>query len=57
MSITIIEIGWNIGSLLKCYKDVDFTFKHNNLPLSSEIDDFLGVLMFNKYNDKFCIYI
>lgn len=26
MSRKIIENGWNIGSLLNCYKDVDFTF-------------------------------
>jgi hypothetical protein len=27
MSRLIIEKGWNIGSLLNCYKNVDFTFK------------------------------
>jgi len=27
MSKKIIENGWNIGSLLPCYKNIDFTFK------------------------------
>jgi len=27
MSLKILEHGWNIGSLLPCYKDVDFTFR------------------------------
>ena len=31
MSRKIIEKKWNIGSLLKCYKDVDFTFETTNL--------------------------
>ena len=26
MSVKIIQNGWNIGSLLECFKDVDFTF-------------------------------
>jgi hypothetical protein len=26
MSSKIIQNGWNIGSLLECFKDVDFTF-------------------------------
>ena len=30
MSRKIIENGWNIGSLLRYYKDVDFRFKHKN---------------------------
>ena len=31
MSRKIIEYGWNIGSLMSCYKDVDFTFKDKKL--------------------------
>ena len=30
MSQLIIKNNWNIGSLLKCYKNVDFTFKNKN---------------------------
>ena len=39
MSRKIIEKGWNIGSLMPCYKNVDFTCKNlnnYNIPL---IDD------------------
>jgi hypothetical protein len=31
MSRKIIENGWNIGSLLECYKDIDFTFTSKSL--------------------------
>lgn len=31
MSRKIIENGWNIGSLLECYKDIDFTCTSNPL--------------------------
>ena len=30
MSRKILENGWNIGSLLPCYKDVDFTFSNKS---------------------------
>lgn len=30
MSRKILEKGWNIGSLLPCYKNVDFTFSTTN---------------------------
>ena len=52
MSRKIIEKGWNIGSLLKCYKDVDFTFKHKKLYEYNNKILFFGDVMFNKYKDK-----
>lgn len=42
MSRKIIENGWNIGSLLPCYHNVDFTFKHKkpeeyNIPFYNDV--------------------
>ena len=50
MSRKIIENGWNIGSLLPHYKDVDFTFKykqpnHYNIP-------FLDDIMYKEYRNS-----
>ena len=48
MSRKIIQNGWNIGSLLPYYKDVDFTFsekKPNEYNIDFSIDD----LMYQKY--------
>jgi hypothetical protein len=47
MSIKIVENGWNIGSLLECYKGVDFTFK--NKPPQDYNIHFLDDIMYNKY--------
>jgi hypothetical protein len=47
MSRKIIEKGWNIGSLLPQYQNVDFTFKNKN-PEDYNIQ-FLGDIMFNRY--------
>jgi hypothetical protein len=49
MSRKIIEKGWNIGSLLKCYQNVDFTFKSKS-PRSFKIQ-FLDDIMFPKYKN------
>jgi lipopolysaccharide biosynthesis protein len=50
MSKKIIENNWNIGSLLSCYKDVDFTFKHKK-PSEYNIK-FMGDIMCQQYMDK-----
>ena len=47
MSTRIIENGWNIGSLLPHYKDVDFTFK-NKRPEDYNIE-FLDDLMYQHH--------
>lgn len=44
MSRKIIQNGWNIGSLLECYKDIDFTFtlkpfSEYNMPILNDIMD------------------
>jgi len=59
MSRKIIENGWNIGSLLNCYKNVDFTFstkqpKEYNMPFLNDIinNTYYGVL-WNKYSVVF----
>jgi lipopolysaccharide biosynthesis protein len=50
MSRKIIENGWNIGSLLPYYENVDFTFK---LKKPEDYNfDFLCDLMFEYYNNK-----
>jgi hypothetical protein len=49
MSRKIIENGWNIGSLLPHYKDVDFTFR-NKKPIDYGIQ-FLGDLTFQCYRN------
>ncbi len=48
MSRKIIENGWNIGSLLRCYKDVDFRFKHKPECAIPPMDD----LMFPWFRNK-----
>jgi hypothetical protein len=50
MSRKIIENGWNIGSLMTHYKDVDFTFKHKK-PKEYNIK-FLKDIMFDEYRCK-----
>lgn len=40
MSRVILDNGWNIGSFMNHYKDVDFTFKNKNLNV-----EFLGSVM------------
>ena len=47
MSTLILQNGWNIGSLLSCYKDVDFTFI-NKKPHEYNIQ-FLGDVMYQQY--------
>tara|TARA_B100000795_G_scaffold269298_1_gene258264 strand:+ start:14173 stop:14865 length:693 start_codon:yes stop_codon:yes gene_type:complete len=47
MSKVIIKNGWNIGCLLKCYKDFDFTFK--NKPIKDY--KLYGDIMFQKYRN------
>jgi len=37
MSRKVIEKGWNIGSLLECYKDVDFTRTEHTIPILEDI--------------------
>jgi hypothetical protein len=44
MSRKIIEHGWNIGSLLPCFKGVDFRAKEFNIP---DLDD----VMFSSYRN------
>jgi hypothetical protein len=50
MSRKIIENNWNIGSLMKYYKNVDFTFR-NKKPNEYNIN-FLDDVMFGKYRNK-----
>ena len=50
MSRKIIDNGWNIGSLFKYYKDVDFRFidkKPNDYNI-----EFLNDVMFKNFYDK-----
>jgi len=47
MSKKIIEKGWNIGSLLPCYKNVDFTF--SNKDHCSYNINFLDDVMYNRF--------
>ncbi len=51
MSRKIIENGWNIGSLLPQYENVDFTFKYKK-PDEYKIK-FLDDLMFEDYKNEF----
>ena len=50
MSRKIIENGWNIGSLLKQYENVDFTFKEKK-PEDYKIK-FLGDIMYPKFRNS-----
>ncbi len=50
MSRKIIENGWNIGSLLSCYKDVDFTFKSKKMIDYENL--FFGDVMIPEYENK-----
>ena len=50
MSRKIIENNWNIGSLLRCYEDVDFTFK-NKTPAECNIH-FLDDIMFESFRNS-----
>jgi hypothetical protein len=50
MSRKIIEKGWNIGCLMYYYKDIDFTFKTNNI---FDSNFFLGDVMFQNYQNVF----
>ena len=57
MSRRIIENNWNIGSLLKCHKDVDFRFKHKKPLEYNNRYLFIGDMMFYKYmNNIWNIY-
>jgi len=51
MSRKIIENNWNIGSLMKYYKDVDFTFR-NKKPKDYNIS-FLDDVMYPKFKNFF----
>ena len=50
MSRKIIENNWNIGSLMKCYKNVDFTFR-NKKPKDYNIS-FFNDVMYPMYRNK-----
>jgi hypothetical protein len=49
MSRKVIENGWNIGSLLMQYKDIDFTFKKK--PFNSYKITWLDEIMQTKYRN------
>jgi hypothetical protein len=49
MSRKIIENGWNIGSLMNCYKNIDFTFKDKR-PEEYNVR-FYGDLMYSRYRN------
>lgn len=49
MSRKIIENNWNIGSLLKCYENVDFTFK-NKTPEEYNIN-YIDDTMHSRYTN------
>ena len=51
MSRKIIEKGWNIGSLLARYKNVDYTFKTKKLSDYPK-GFFLGDICYKKYRGK-----
>ena len=51
MSRRIIENGWNIGSLLDYYKEVDFTFKTKGIN-EYPSDFFLDGLIYEYWNNK-----
>jgi len=51
MSRKIIENGWNIGSLMKYYENVDFTFSKKE-PQEYNIK-FMGDLMYNQFNNVY----
>lgn len=53
MSRCIIENGWNIGSLLRRYRSVDFTMLNKNI--INYNDKFLGDIAFPKYENKLWI--
>lgn len=48
MSRKVIEKGWNIASLLKQYKNVDFTFKTENQSF-----EYFDDMMFDGYRNKY----
>ena len=50
MSRKIIENGWNIGSLLPYYKDVDFTF--TLIPVEGYEIEFTDDLMYQQFRNK-----
>jgi hypothetical protein len=50
MSRKIIENGWNIGSLLLYYKDVDFTF--TSIPVEGYAIEFMDDLMYQRFRNK-----
>ena len=50
LSRKVIEKGWNIGSLLSCYRGVDFTFRSKS-PEEYSIP-FYNDLMYHHYHDK-----
>ena len=50
MSRKIIENGWNIGSLMPCYKDVDFTF--TSIPAEGYAIEFMDDIMYQSYRNK-----
>lgn len=53
MSRKIIQNGWNIGSLLKMYIDVDFTFKTKKMDEYKKNGiQFYGDIMHDKYINK-----
>ena len=50
MSRKIIERGWNIGSLLPCYKGIDFRSTIYNIP---KLNDLMYVFYRNKYWNEY----
>jgi len=52
MSRKIIDNGWNIGSLLLCYKDVDFTFKTKSHMEYGRMLEFQDDLAFEQYRNR-----
>jgi hypothetical protein len=55
MSQKVIENGWNIGSLMSQYKDVDFTFRTKPLNSYSNIwlDDIMNIQNRNEYWNEY----
>jgi len=50
MSRLILENGWNIGSMMKIYKGVDFTFRDKTV--HNYKTQFFGDIMYPKYENK-----
>lgn len=53
MSRKIIDNNWNIGSLMKYYNDVDFTFKNNRKYSHPFLNDVLNMYDYKKIWDEY----